>query len=228
MISAKLDALLSQVWETEDGRQLAIRCMVVDAGGQKGSTDQVWAYTGPRNGRGVYAIMGRQGEQRPIVSKPSVNNRAHVPTFYVGTHQAKNAVLSHLLITDRDAAGYWQWPDDPATGYDAEYFQGLLSERRVEKTSGGRTRIVWVQSRHRNEPWDLAQYSVAAFSILDPDLPALAKRQAARAKRARPAHSRPADALTQPQQPRPPQPPRQPPPARRGPPRRRILSRGIR
>lgn len=238
---ARLDELLARRWETEDGRELAVRCMVVDAGGHR--TDEVWAYTKPRGHRGVYAIMGRQGDGKPVVGKPSVSNRAKCPTFPVGSYTAKNAVFAALQVErDEDGvpgAGYWHWPDDPASGYDLEYFRGLLSERRETRRAGGRDITKWVVIYKRNEPLDLAQYSLAALSILDPDLPALAKRQAARlarqgAPRARTAQPAKATASAGPSglppaTPRPPAPaPRQAKPARRGPPRRRILSRGIR
>ena len=73
---------------------------------------------------------------------------------------------------------YCHFPLDHARGYDIRYFEGLLSEKLVQKTTNGRTRWAWekIAEHIRNEPLDCRVYALAAFRVLDPDLEAVAAR----------------------------------------------------
>ena len=53
------------------------------------------------------------------------------------------------------------------TGYDIEYFRGLLSEKQVFKTKRGQTRIEWEKTYERNEPLDCRNYARAAYKYFN-------------------------------------------------------------
>ena len=53
------------------------------------------------------------------------------------------------------------------TGYDIEYFRGLLSEKQVFKTKRGQTSIEWEKTYERNEPLDCRNYARAAYKYFN-------------------------------------------------------------
>ena len=73
---------------------------------------------------------------------------------------------------------YCHFPREADRGYDERYFNGLLSETEVPKTTNGRTYWVWeiIPGHERNEPLDVRNYANAAFRVIDPDLDAVEKR----------------------------------------------------
>jgi phage terminase large subunit GpA-like protein len=108
------------------------------------------------------------------VSKPSRNNRRHVPLFTLGVSTIKGSLYSRLRI-ERPGPGYCHFPIEAKTnhrGYDSPYFKGLVSERMVVKRVRGKERIEWEprSAGIRNEPLDVRVYATGALEILNPDL----------------------------------------------------------
>jgi phage terminase large subunit GpA-like protein len=167
-----LDDFLSHFWSYADGEEIGISCACIDSAGHY--TDDVYRFCKPRARRNIFAIVGRGDSGKPSVSKPSRNNRRHVPLFTLGVSTIKGSLYSRLRI-DRPGPGYCHFPIEPKTnhrGYDSPYFKGLVSERMVVKRVRGKERIEW-ETRSagiRNEPLDVRVYATGALEILNPDL----------------------------------------------------------
>lgn len=195
----RLDALLARSWAREDGSALGLWCTCVDSGHR---TSDVYEFCRARLARNVFAVKGRSGAGLPIAGKPSMSNQLRIPLYPVGVDTAKDALSSRLALRDV-GPGYCHFPNVTSTGYDAEYFKGLCSEKRKVKFRGGRRIQEWVQVRARNEPLDCRVYATAAMELLVPDFAALAATRAAQQQ----------------------SPSRTPTPPKSG---RRVLSRGVR
>jgi phage terminase large subunit GpA-like protein len=171
----QLDGHLQRVYQFDDGRALSIGCTCIDSGGHY--TDEVYKFCKPREHRRVFAVKGKGGAGVPVVGKASRANRRKVALFPVGDDMGKELVFSRLRVP-HEGPGYCHFPRDAGRGYDAAYFKGLVSEKRVLKYVKGRPKIEWVKttSGARNEPLDCRKYATAALEILNPPLAAIAKR----------------------------------------------------
>lgn len=165
----KLDEFLTRTWSKADGRAFGLWCACVDSGGHR--TQEVYEFTRARLARRIFAIKGYAGAGRPIVGNVSTSNQLRVPLYPIGADTGKEAVYSRLAL-EKPGPGYMHFPI--GSGYDDEYFKGLVSETRKPKKFDGRTRMVWVQTRQRNEPLDVAVYVTAAMEMCAPDFAALA------------------------------------------------------
>jgi phage terminase large subunit GpA-like protein len=166
---ALLDELLARSWSRADGRALGIWCACVDSGGHR--TSEVYQFTRARLARNIFAIKGYAGAGKPIVGKPSTSNQLRIPLYPVGADTGKEAVYSRLSLVEA-GPGYCHFPI--GSGYDDEFFKGLVSEKRVIKIRAGRRTSEWKQVRARNEPLDVRVYATAAMEIMCPDFSGLA------------------------------------------------------
>jgi len=166
-----LDGQLARTWPTEDGRRLQVVTACVDSGGHH--TSEVYEYCRAREARRVWAVKGKGGADVPPTSKESRSNRFRAALFTLGVDQLKGVLMSWLLL-DHPGPGHTHFPREPERGYDAGYFRGLLSEKRVVIQRGGSKRIEWKKIADRNEPLDCRVYATAALEILHPNLEALA------------------------------------------------------
>lgn len=167
----RLDDELQNTYQHESGVELRIACTTIDSGGHY--TEQVYKFTKPREGRRIYAIKGRGGEGRPLVSRPSKSNKGKVSLFSVGVDTAKELVYARLQNPE-PGAGYIHFPVKEI--FDPEYFEQLTAEKRITKYSKGFPRLEWVKTRSRNEALDIAVYNLAALTILSPNYTKLAAR----------------------------------------------------
>lgn len=166
-----LDAILSQTFQTEDGRDLGIRAACIDSGGHY--TQAVYNFVRPREGKRIFAIKGMAGENRPIVSRPTRNNIGKIRLFTVGVDAAKELIFSRLKITI-EGPGFMHFPDDRPD----EYFKQLAaSEKIVTKFHKGFPRREFVKTRTRNEALDCRVYAIGALAILNLNLNAIADRR---------------------------------------------------
>jgi phage terminase large subunit GpA-like protein len=239
-----LDDFLTHFWGYDDGEEIGISCACIDSAGHY--TDDVYRFCKPRARRNVFAIVGRGDSGKPSVSKPSRNNRRHVPLFTLGVSTIKGSLFSRLKV-ERPGPGYCHFPLEPRTnhrGYDAPYFKGLVSERMVVKRVRGKERIEWEprSAGIRNEPLDVRVYATGALEIFNPDLEKRKERRTVKNKKkgARIQPSAPAEpaagAKKEEKNPHPePAPPPPPPPPKKdmkkAPTRKRgfqILGRGVR
>ena len=65
-----------------------------------------------------------------------------------------------------DSGGYIHFP---AT-VDEEYFKQLTAEKRIVKFYRGQKKLVWKQTRERNEALDNFVYALAGYYILSPNM----------------------------------------------------------
>ena len=137
---------------------------VIDSGGLH--TEQVYRYARVRLSQGVFAVKGGSLSGKPLVERPSVNNRYRVPLFVLCVDTGKDIVMSRLMLK-RAGPGYIhlpEWADD-------EYLAQLTSEKALRRYVKGRGAVrQWVKLRERNEALDLEVYALAALYIMGPTL----------------------------------------------------------
>jgi phage terminase large subunit GpA-like protein len=172
---ASLDALVGQTWRTQDGRTLQIATTCVDSGGHH--TDEVYRYCSAREARRVWAVKGSSQHAAPLLKRPTSKQR-HRKTgttawlFLAGTQTAKDTIFGRLQV-EHPGPGYSHFPRDEhggaAAGYDGDYFEALLGERRVTRIRSGQRVDTWEQiPGRRNEALDCRVYAWAALEIFDP------------------------------------------------------------
>lgn len=179
-----LDELLAAAYTHETGAQLTIAAMCIDTAGHR--TQYVYDYVAKRMHQRVFAIIGRDGSDRPIVSAPaqkrSGKDPRKVPLFTIGVDTCKGLVHSRLKITEK-GPGFIHLPL-PHMGADGTFHEGvdeefiaqLTAEKLVTKHRNGVPYRQWVQTRPRNEAGDMMNYAIGALRLLRPDLPALAAK----------------------------------------------------
>ena len=181
---AELDELLASTYLHEGGARLQILSTCIDTAGHR--TQYVYDYVSTRMHQRVFAIIGRDGSDRPIVSAPaqkrSGKDPRKVPLFTIGVDTCKGLVASRLKIVS-PGVGYIHLPlphqakdGEHRFGYTEEHIAQLTAEKLVTKHKGGVPYRVWVQTRARNEQSDLVNYAIGALRLARPDLPALAAR----------------------------------------------------
>lgn len=177
-----LDELLATTFQHESGAFLEIRATCIDTAGHR--TQYVYDYVAKHQHQRVYAIIGRDGSDRPIVSAPAQKKSGKDPRkvalFTVGVDTCKALVYSRLKITEK-GAGYIHLPlshqvegGEFRAGIDEEFIAQLTSEKLVSKHRAGIATRSWVKTRPRNEALDLMVYNIAALRLLRPDLAAMA------------------------------------------------------
>jgi phage terminase large subunit GpA-like protein len=170
-----LDDILSGTWTAPSGLPVRIASVCIDTGGHR--TQEVYKYCKPRYRSRVFAIKGMPGSGRPIVSRPTKNNRLNVPLFSIGVDTAKELIVARLRITEA-GPGYYHFP----ARYPDEYFAQLTAEKRAVRYVKGHPVVQWIKTRARNEALDCAVYSLAALELLNANLDRLADRMDAAEK----------------------------------------------
>lgn len=178
----RLDEVISHVYRFANGSGLTISMTFVDSGGHK--TQSVYKHCRERQGRRVFAIKGQGGDGVPFTRPPSkvkivVSGRAigQAWLYNLGVDAGKADIMGALKVQEAGPK-YCHFPRGADRGYDAAYFNGLMSERMTMKTTNGRTRWVWEKlvGHERNEPLDCRNYAMAALRVLDPDMDAVERR----------------------------------------------------
>jgi len=159
----ELDQYLLKSWKHESGITLRTVCACIDSGGH--FTQNVYEFVKRKQFRRIFAIKGMSGVGRPLVGRPTLNNKSRVNLFPVGVDTAKELVFARLNIEEQ-GPGYMHFNRK----CDEEYFKQLTAEKQVTKFNKGFPTKVWVKVRPRNEALDCEVYSLAAVTILNPDL----------------------------------------------------------
>jgi phage terminase large subunit GpA-like protein len=170
---------LDQVWKDledaidkyyihESGIKIKSSCICIDSGGH--FTEQVYKFCKGREIKRIFATKGSNIAGRPLISRPSINNKYRIKLYMIGTDTGKQTLFSRLKMTDV-GAGYMHFP----LKHDEEYFKQLTAEKMTTKYSYGFPTRVWVKTRARNEVLDCRIGAMAALAILNPNFEKIAK-----------------------------------------------------
>lgn len=179
----RLDDVIDHVYRFKDpAKGLKISMTFVDSGGHK--TQDVYRECAKRLNKNVFAVKGKGGDGIPYTRPPSKvdiivdgKKKGKAWLYTIGVDSGKADIMGSVEVQEAGAK-YCHFPRDERCGYDTNYFNGLLSEKKVMKTERGRTRWAWVvlPGHERNEPLDCRNYALAAFRTIDPDMDAMEKR----------------------------------------------------
>lgn len=177
----RLDEYMGQTFEFGDGRKLGIAGFAIDTGGMHTNKVYKWTKEQKTKGRKCYAIKGYAGKpdipliyNRRIVNITEDRNGKQIVVDrtvlqILGVNSGKEDITNRLKITE-PGEGYCHFPKNEERGYDHEYYDGLTSERKIEKNVKGVIRTEWVKkSGARNEPFDLMNYNYATVELIRPD-----------------------------------------------------------
>ena len=176
----RLDDVIDRTYRFKDGTGLKLSITFVDSGGLR--TQDVYKQCRARLGKRVFAIKGQGGDGIPFTRPPTKVKQVvdgkmmgQLWLYSLGVDAGKADVMNNVKVQE-PGPKYCHFPLD--NGYNSQYFEGLLSEKLVQKTTNGRTRWAWekIAEHIRNEPLDCRVYALAAFRVLDPDLDAVAAR----------------------------------------------------
>ena len=159
----ELDAYLFKPIRSKLGVELNIACACVDSGGHH--TQMVYEFCSKRAVRGVFAVKGLSQSAKPLIGRPSRNNRYKMRLYPVGTDTAKEVIFGRLRVTE-PGNGYFHFPLER----DREYFLQLTAEKQVVRFTKGVAKREWIKTRTRNEVLDCTVYALAAFKLLNPNL----------------------------------------------------------
>lgn len=164
----ELDQVLMKDYSYQNGEKIRVACACIDTGGHH--TDDVYRYVKAREQLNIFGIKGSGEAGRPLISRPSKNNKGGISLFVLGVNTGKDTIMSNLKVKE-PGAKYMHYPNDPKRGYDEVYFKGLTSEIKVVTFSKGQAKIEWkTVGDKRNEPLDIRNYAQAALRIANPDL----------------------------------------------------------
>ena len=173
---AALDGYLQKKWAYGDGAAIGIATACVDSGYL---ASDVYRFTKPRENRRIYSVKGQGGDGVPAISRATQNTRNRAMLFMLGVDEFKGKILAGLKVHS-PGPGYCHFPlcsdmdGEQERGYTAEYFKGLVSERRMIRFRRGYRKYEWEKKTGvRNEPLDCRVYARAALAILNPNFDAL-------------------------------------------------------
>jgi len=171
-----LDVVLTKSYIRNDGQILQITSTCIDSGGHH--TKTVYKFCKTREIRRVWAIKGKSVSGTSFINRPKHRNSDGIWLFSIGVDVGKDTLTSNLQI-QFEGPGYCHFPMDGGKGYNQAYFDGLTAEHRVTRWVKGQAKINWEKrtSGARNEPFDLRNYAIAAFDILNPPLEVIKRIQ---------------------------------------------------
>ena len=165
---------LEQYYETKflhsSGMFLRIQANGIDTGF---ATTTVQKFIKKMNRKGklhIYALQGDKGKAgAPVLNRGSINNKARVKQFTVGTYTVKNIIYTRLALTEY-GAGYIHFPST----LDEEWYRQLTSEKlKPVYEKGVEVRKEWVKIRTRNEALDCMGYAYSGLDFLSVNLTAV-------------------------------------------------------
>jgi len=159
----ELDEYLLSNFTKENNQKIKIAITCIDSGY---ATQSVYGFVKQRQGRRVFAVKGQSISGKPIANRPTQSGKQRVSLYPIGTDTAKDTLFSWLNVEEEDSGGYIHFP---AT-VDEEYFKQLTAEKRIVKFYRGQKKLVWKQTRERNESLDNFVYALAGYYILAPNM----------------------------------------------------------
>ncbi len=177
----ELEDYISQSFSFEDGTRLGVAATTIDTGGDHTNAVYKWVKKMDMKKKHVYGIKGFSGgegipllhKETKVTIKEKLSNGKEVAVdetkiHILGVDSGKEDITNRLKI-DKPGEGFCHFPANAGRGYTDEYYEGLLSEKRILKKSRGIYKYVWVKkSGVRNEPLDLFNYGLAAIELRRP------------------------------------------------------------
>ena len=165
-----LDDFLKVDYEHELGIKMHVAWACVDTGFY---TQQVYNYCRGREPL-LYPVKGSSTHGKPIINRSKKKQKSGVQLLILGTDTAKTLIYRRIMVEKGLPGKSWpefmHFPQDPAFGYDEEYFKQLTAEKAIKKKKGGIVVREWVKIRQRNEALDNRVYAMAAFYTHHPKL----------------------------------------------------------
>lgn len=169
----KLDAVLSEQFEREDGVFLPVRMTAIDSGHE---TAHVYAWAKKHGFTRVVPIKGQERLQQHFAPPKAIDTTKHgkkigkQKVWQVGSSFIKSETYGFFRQTINPDTGvvpdgYCYFPPRPT-----HYFRGLTAEVvQFQKDRKGYVKPVWVKKYLRNEPLDCRVYARAAAAIVGID-----------------------------------------------------------
>lgn len=205
----QLDQVRAEARSTPSKKPIRVLTCCIDSGYQ---TDAVYAYCKPRYGQRVFAVKGSSTPARPIVPrKPSVNNKARVRLFELGTEAAKDVIYARLrmVIKGPQFMHFPEWTSEI-------YFEQVTAEIVTRRQVAGRwIRRYELPRGRRSETLDCEVYALAGLRLTGYSVVQMAKLVATYRKPPDPPDPEHPVQLESPTEP-PPEPPAAAPRRRRG------------
>jgi phage terminase large subunit GpA-like protein len=169
----RLDDLMNESFENENGVWTNIRCLAIDTG-YNTQTVYNWCRKYPINrvmpikGQESLAVMVGQSKAVDVIIDGRKKARA-LKLWHIGVSIIKTELYGWLRLEKPDAgenypSGYCHFPE-----YEEEYFKQLTAEHLLIKEVKGRKTFNWEKLRERNEVLDTFVYARAAAAFLQMD-----------------------------------------------------------
>ncbi len=167
----KLKEITQETWIREDGIELPMMMMAVDA---NYNTTYVYDFCRRVDTTKVIPIQGREA-QRTILAPPKSVDVARsgkkvggLKVWGVGVSVLKSELYAFLRLNQNEdetyPPGYCHFPE-----YGVEYFRGITAEQLTFRTVKGYRKHEWVKTYARNEPIDCRNYARAAATAVGID-----------------------------------------------------------
>lgn len=172
----ELAKVVSETWESEDGRVLPLTMMAVDTGY---NTTHAYDFCRRFTQRQVIPIKGTDrlgimiGQPSAVDRTSSGRRSKKIMLWNIGVGIAKAELYGWLRARQTDEQeeageypdGYCHFPE-----YGRNYFRGLTAEKLlIKKDRRGFKKYEWVKQFERNEPLDCRVYARAAAAIIGMD-----------------------------------------------------------
>ncbi|MDP0492516.1 MAG: phage terminase large subunit family protein [Verrucomicrobiota bacterium JB023] len=162
------EALTKRRYTVDGGRELSIRGVFVDLGGQR--TDSVYKFVKGKQHLRIYACKGLSTRGNPLFNGFSKQKKAGVKIGQVDTVTAKETIYAKLAMHEDEAGRVHFVSDLPKS-----YYEGLVSEERIEGKDG-KIKYEKKKAKIRNEPLDCFVYAYAACRAIHPSLRKVSRR----------------------------------------------------
>jgi phage terminase large subunit GpA-like protein len=170
-----LDMIRQKDFMCEDGTTMRILRTCVDSGYISSS---VYQYT-IRREPNVFATKGIGGFGKGFLYTASKTKKENATLQILGVDTGKDTLFARLKI-NYPGAGYCHFPINEDTGFNEEFFQSLMNEKRVRiKNSKGFWTYAYVKvaPSQPNEALDTVILAMAAMEILNPPFDVLAEKR---------------------------------------------------
>lgn len=169
----KLDELLGEVFEREDGIYLPIRMLAVDSGY---NTAHVYAWAKKHGTSRVIPIKGKENLETFFAPPRAVDTTKHGKK--IGKQKVWHVGVNYIKT---ETYGFFRQSIDPDTkevpdGFcyfpkrDPHFFRGITAEIvQLTRNKRGYIKYVWLKKYERNEPLDCRVYARAAAAVIGCD-----------------------------------------------------------